>query len=330
MAHDVRGHGRDTTRRSFLARAPRARANCRSRLGLMRRTDRPAASKALPPPLVAAARLEPNGGEEQSAQPPDQRAPACLVVGDREACALRQQQHVKPVLPTRRFHRSTALSSSRPFLADAGSGPGNCAGMEETTGAPSSFAALSPRRLRASSRDGGGVVNRPPSPLTILLSHIQGGERSSQCSPAPQPAWGAADLRHTLSPPLDGPPVVGLLAAAARDLATAVDKIVGERVSALVVLADPLFAAERARVARSASERCYECPRPHDARVPDSTARSIVMRGRSGEGCRSAGGSKAATPASRSAAATATPSGSVGRRWSWSRSDPTSSCQPAA
>src|SRR5215216_6240117 len=44
------------------------------------------------------ARLEPNGGEEQSAQPPNQRAPACLVVGDREACALRQQQHVKPVL----------------------------------------------------------------------------------------------------------------------------------------------------------------------------------------------------------------------------------------
>ena len=42
--------------------------------------------------------------------------------------------------------------------------------MEETTGAPSSFAALSPRRLRASSRDGGGVVNRPPSPLTMLLS----------------------------------------------------------------------------------------------------------------------------------------------------------------
>src|SRR4051794_39067647 len=42
--------------------------------------------------------------------------------------------------------------------------------MEETTGAPSSFAALSPRRLRASSRDGGGVVNRPPSPLIMLLS----------------------------------------------------------------------------------------------------------------------------------------------------------------
>src|SRR4051794_35213139 len=42
--------------------------------------------------------------------------------------------------------------------------------MEEATGAPSSFAACSPRRLRASSRDGGGVMNRPPSPLTMLLS----------------------------------------------------------------------------------------------------------------------------------------------------------------
>src|SRR5215212_1745260 len=33
-------------------------------------------------------------------------------------------------------------------------------------------AALSPRRLRASSRDGVGVVNRPPSPLTMLLSRL--------------------------------------------------------------------------------------------------------------------------------------------------------------
>ena len=42
--------------------------------------------------------------------------------------------------------------------------------MEETTGAPSSFAGYEPRRPRASSRDGGGVVNRPPSTLTMLLS----------------------------------------------------------------------------------------------------------------------------------------------------------------
>ena len=52
MAHGVRGHGRDILGDQpgiepiVLARAPRARANCRSRLGLMRRTDRPAVSKA--------------------------------------------------------------------------------------------------------------------------------------------------------------------------------------------------------------------------------------------------------------------------------------------
>jgi putative tryptophan/tyrosine transport system substrate-binding protein len=39
-----------------------------------------------------------------------------------------------------------------------------------TTGAPSSFAVYRPRRLRASSRDGGDGVNRPPSTLTMLLS----------------------------------------------------------------------------------------------------------------------------------------------------------------
>src|SRR6516165_3295555 len=56
------------------------------------------------------------------------------------------------------------------FLADAGSCPGNCSGMEETTGAPSSFAVYRPRRLRASSRDGGDGVNQPPSTSTMLLS----------------------------------------------------------------------------------------------------------------------------------------------------------------
>ena len=52
MAHDVRGHGGDVLGDQariepiILASAPRARANCRSRLGLMRRTDRLAVSKA--------------------------------------------------------------------------------------------------------------------------------------------------------------------------------------------------------------------------------------------------------------------------------------------
>src|SRR3954469_8624323 len=42
--------------------------------------------------------------------------------------------------------------------------------MEETTGAPGSLAVCLPRRLRASSRDGGGIVNRPPSSFSMLLS----------------------------------------------------------------------------------------------------------------------------------------------------------------
>src|ERR1700716_3136383 len=42
--------------------------------------------------------------------------------------------------------------------------------MEEATGAPSSFAVWDPKRLRASGRDGGAVMTRPPSPLTMLFS----------------------------------------------------------------------------------------------------------------------------------------------------------------
>src|SRR5258708_29609530 len=71
---------------------------------------------------------------------------------------------------TRRYHRKRALPSSYPFLADAGSCPGNCSGMEEATGAPSSFTVWDPKRLRASGRDGETVMTEPPSPLRMLLS----------------------------------------------------------------------------------------------------------------------------------------------------------------
>src|SRR5262245_63097857 len=40
---------------------------------------------------------------------------------------------------THRYRSRRALASSYPFLADAGSRPGNCSGMEEATGAPSSL-----------------------------------------------------------------------------------------------------------------------------------------------------------------------------------------------
>ena len=161
--------------------------------------------------LVAAARLEPDRCDGLAAQPPDQRAPACLVVVDREACALRQQQHVKPVL--RHINSTEALlyHPRVPSFADAGSSPGNCAGMEETTGAPSSFAALSPRRLRASSRDGGGVVNRPPSSLTMLLS------RHTRRREVIAGVIGAAAWPRAAGAQPQALPVVGLLSSASPD-----------------------------------------------------------------------------------------------------------------
>src|SRR5256886_3532641 len=67
-------------------------------------------------------------------------------------------------------HRRKTRASSYPFRADAGSRPGNCSGMEEATGAPSSFADSGPKRLRASGRDGETVMTEPPSPLRMLLS----------------------------------------------------------------------------------------------------------------------------------------------------------------
>src|SRR5262249_3354686 len=68
----------------------------------------------------------------------------------------------------RRFRKTRA--SSYPFLADAGSRPRNCSGMEEATGAPSSLADWDPKRLRASGRDGETVMTESPSPLRMLLS----------------------------------------------------------------------------------------------------------------------------------------------------------------
>src|SRR5262245_50573136 len=73
-------------------------------------------------------------------------------------------------LLSRGFQLLALIAAMKNTLADAGSCPGNCSGVEEATGAPSSFADSGPKRLRASGRDGGSVMTRPPLPLTMLLS----------------------------------------------------------------------------------------------------------------------------------------------------------------
>jgi putative tryptophan/tyrosine transport system substrate-binding protein len=148
---------RRASSRSFLARAPRARANCRSRLGLnvllLPQATRfsvgndeagwNALSARLSGLPLAAIGLEPSGGYERGVEP------VLRHVDSTEALPYH------PRVPSL-LMRARALATVREW--------------KKTAGAPSSFAALSPRRLRASSRDGGGVVNRPPSPLTMLLS----------------------------------------------------------------------------------------------------------------------------------------------------------------
>src|SRR5215510_5676111 len=75
------------------------------------------------------------------------------------------------------------------MFADAGSRPRNCSGMEEATGAPGSFAVYRPIGGRASGRDGGRVVNRPPSPLTMPSSRHTIGRREFMTLISAAAAW---------------------------------------------------------------------------------------------------------------------------------------------
>src|SRR6516225_9414166 len=88
--------------------------------------------------LVAAASLDADRCDREAAQLLHQYRPARLG----RSAPKRSTRRATPSRPddpsTRRFRKTRA--SSYPFLANAGSRPRNCSGMEEATGAPSSFA----------------------------------------------------------------------------------------------------------------------------------------------------------------------------------------------
>ena len=149
--------------------ASTGRAKLTSLFGLKRRTDKPAASKVRITP-----RSYPPLGSMPIAVSGEPRNRSINLVQPRRCSrsknSLDQEAPSHPNDPSiRRCHQSGPPSSC-PFLADAGSCPRNCPGMEETTGAPGSFAVSQPRRLRASGRDGGGMHEPTPVKIRMLLS----------------------------------------------------------------------------------------------------------------------------------------------------------------
>ncbi len=82
--------------------------------------------------------------------------------------------------------RSALSKRSRYPLNRAGSRPGYCSGMEDATGAPSSFAVWDPKRLRASGRDGETVSPVAPQNAAFptykapRVHHAQPGHRDQQ------------------------------------------------------------------------------------------------------------------------------------------------------
>src|SRR4029077_14188437 len=97
--------------------------------------------------------------------------------------------------------------------------------VEEAPGAPSSFADSGPKRLRASGRDGGSVMTRPPLPLTMLLSRhtkprefitLLGGAAAAW-PVAAQVALASEASGQRGDPRVPPVPVIGVLASESQD-----------------------------------------------------------------------------------------------------------------
>jgi hypothetical protein len=102
-------------------------------------------------------------------------------------------------------------------LADAGSCPGNCAGMEEATGAPSSFTAYFRGGCGLPVATGVRSLTRPPSPLTMLFSrHTRRREFITLLGGAVV-AWPVAARAQQTPPPPHGERGTFFVSAAGND-----------------------------------------------------------------------------------------------------------------
>ena len=126
----------------------------------------------------------------------------------------------------------------QPVLGFAAAGNGERRPLDRAAAPPG----RGPRRLRASSRDGGAVVNRPPSPLTMLLSrHTRRREMLTLLT-------GAAALRPSTarSQPTRRLPRVGFLGATSASGHASRSQLFSPGFGSLVTLMERIFESSSA------------------------------------------------------------------------------------
>src|SRR5262249_45686620 len=120
------------------------------------------------PTPIPAARLEPDCHDREVSQPLDERGPATGVIRHRTALLLGQHHDVQTIF--RHVDSAKREHLRIPSLLMRARAHATVRVWKKRLELQAHSRDSNPKRLRASGRDGGDVVNRPPSPLTMLLS----------------------------------------------------------------------------------------------------------------------------------------------------------------